>query len=477
MAEQNATESNESEVSPDSWLLQLKNATKTPLGLFGVCLTTVFFVLTCIGMLLHMTGDMDNPYTPIITVFLFPSFMLLGLIFIPLAAFLQKRKSFNQTLVKDDFKIDFGNPLHRKNIILIAVLTSVNIAVFSVAAYEGYHYMDSPEFCGLVCHEIMLPEYTLAQTSPHSNVACVGCHIGPGVSGLVKAKVSGLRQLKGVIVGDYQKPVPVPVHNLPPAEATCEKCHSPKAYTGTKTKKFVSYSNDDQSEPEEETDLLLYVGGFNPATEMQEGIHWHNMEGLKIEYIPLNDKRTQIGQVKATRPDGTVVVYEYESDEESAATHGWRTMDCTDCHNRAAHIYEELDEVVDFGLMSAKLDPEIEGLREDSITVLEKKYPTKAAADKAIETDLLALQQERHGAEFVTENRDELLRASNFLKATYARNIWPEIGTTWGQYKSHLGHKYEDEGFGCFRCHDDVHESANGDIIAQDCDICHEEPE
>ncbi len=477
MAEQNTTEQSESEVSQDSWLKQLKNATKTPLGLFGVCLTTVFFILTCIGMLLHMTGDMDNPYTPIITVFLFPTVMLLGLILIPLAAFLQKRKRFKQSLVKEDFKIDFGNPMHRKNIILIAVLTSINIAVFSVAAYEGYHYMDSPEFCGLVCHEIMLPEYTVAQTSPHSNVACVGCHIGPGVTGVVKAKVSGLRQLKGVIVGDYQSPIPVPVHNLPPAEATCEKCHSPKAYTGTKTKRFISYSNDDQSEPEEEIDLLLHVGGFNPVTEMQEGIHWHNMEGLKIEFMPLNDQWTEIGKVKATRPDGTVVLYEYESDEESDGAHGWITMDCTGCHNRAAHIYHELDDVLDFGLISKKLNPEIEGLREDSMTVLQKKYATKIDADGAIEADLLALQKDRHGEEFVSENRESLIVAADYLRATYARNIWPEIGTTWGQYRSHLGHTYEEEGFGCFRCHDDSHESADGEVIAQDCDICHEEPE
>ncbi len=477
MAEQKQTEANESEAPQDSWLQQLKNAAKTPLGLFGVCLTTVFFILTCIGMLLHITGGMDNPYTPIITVFLFPSGMLLGLILIPLAAILQKRKRFKQTLVKEDFKIDFGNSAHRKNILLIVVLTSINFAVFSVAAYEGYHYMDSPEFCGLVCHEIMLPEYTVSQTSPHSNVACVGCHIGPGVSGLVKAKVSGLRQLKGVIVGDYQSPIPVPVHNLPPAEATCEKCHSPLTYTGTKNKKFVSFSNDDQSEPDEETDLELYVGGYNPATEMQEGIHWHNMDGLKIEYISLNDQRTQIGKVKATKPDGTVVVYEYESDEDANESHGWRTMDCTDCHNRAAHIYDELDEVVDFGLLSKKLDPEIEGLREDSMTVLQKEYSTKDAADGAIEADLLILQKERHGEEFVTEKREALLTAANFLRVTYARNIWPTVGTSWGQYKSHLGHKYEDEGFGCFRCHDEEHESAEGDIIAQDCDLCHAEPE
>ncbi len=37
-------------------------------------------------------------------------------------------------------------------------------------------------------------------------------------------------------------------------------------------------------------------------------------------------------------------------------------------------------------------------------------------------------------------------------------------------YKSNLGHKDES---GCFRCHDEMHTTADGETLSQDCDTCH----
>lgn len=477
MVEQNMPENNGKDASRQPWSEQLLTAYRTPLGLIGACITTVFCLLTLFGFIAHMTGSIENPYTSILTIFLFPAGMLLGLLLIPLALVFQKKKIMEKTLLKEDFIINLSNPLHRKTILLVIILTCVNIVVFSVAAYEGYHYMDTPEFCGVVCHEIMIPEYTTYQQSPHSNVICVKCHIAPGVTGLLRAKLSGVRQLKGVLVGDYQSPVPVPVHELPAAEGTCENCHAPRTYIGEKVKKFVHYDNDDQTDPEE-IEIALNVGGLNPNSATQEGIHWHVMDGLKIEYLPLNEERTQIGTVRMTTPDGEVIEYLSDSEEEEGAPHEWRTMDCTDCHNRPAHVYEDLEMKVDSGFAAEKLDPEIEGLREDSLTVLQKEYASREEAAAGIKDDLFKLQEERHSAEFVSENMDSLASAALFLKEAYLRNIWPEVGITWGTYKSHLGHQFEDEGYGCFRCHDDSHESEDSEHwIAQDCDLCHAEPE
>jgi NapC/NirT cytochrome c family, N-terminal region len=79
--------------------------------------------------------------------------------------------------------------------------------------------MDTANFCGTTGHVVMQPEYTTYQNSPHSRVACVDCHIGPGAGWFVRSKVSGLRQVFAVTFHTYPRPIPSPVENLRPARA------------------------------------------------------------------------------------------------------------------------------------------------------------------------------------------------------------------------------------------------------------------
>jgi nitrate/TMAO reductase-like tetraheme cytochrome c subunit len=92
--------------------------------------------------------------------------------------------------------IDFGKKSHRRTVILILVLSVVNLTVFALVMYEAYHFTESDFFCGAICHTVMDPEYTAYQRSPHAKVGCVSCHIGTGAEWYVKAKLSGLRQVK-----------------------------------------------------------------------------------------------------------------------------------------------------------------------------------------------------------------------------------------------------------------------------------------
>ena len=43
--------------------------------------------------------------------------------------------------------------------------------------------MRTVSFCGQTCHTVMQPEFTAYQSSPHSRVECVSCHIGGGNHG------------------------------------------------------------------------------------------------------------------------------------------------------------------------------------------------------------------------------------------------------------------------------------------------------
>ena len=458
-----------------SWWEQVKASFKTPLGMIGVGITTVFFVLSVLGLIAHTAGMVKNPYAAIITVFLFPAGMLFGLLLIPVAVFMGRRKMFAGSLTKEGFTINLGNALHRKVILLFLVLTVVNISLFATVTYEGYRFMDTPAFCGLVCHTAMAPEYTAHERSPHANVACVECHIGPGIGGFLKAKFSGLRQLKGVLTGDYNRPVPTPVAELPPAALTCEKCHSQEKYFGDIKKTFVKFSNENQEKPEIQN-IMLHLGGRDPVTDSIKGIHWHAGHGIRIDYQPLNDKRTKIGTVKVTRADGTLKVFTTGAKEKDSSL-PWRRMDCTDCHNRPTHIFDDLAAKVDAGLASKKIHPEIPGIRQDSLTVLQKRYGSREKAASEIVRDLKTLQEKRNGADFAAKNDKAIADSGAFLQQAYLENIWPAMKVTWGTYKSQIGHQQAEAGYGCFRCHDEEHATKSGETITQDCGLCHKEPE
>ncbi len=477
MSEKNSKQqvSTEEGGSSIGWQEQIGLSVKTPIGLLGFGITTMCFTLTILGLLGHVTGLIENHYAAIVTFLIFPSGMVFGLILIPVAWYMRRKKWFKNSLTSKNVIIDFGKSTHRRGVILFLVLSIINLAVFSFVIYEAYHFTESDYFCGAVCHTVMDPEYTAYQRSPHAKVGCVSCHIGSGAEWYVKAKLSGLRQVKAVFDGKFSRPIPAPVEHLRPAQDTCEQCHWPEKFHGKKVKKFVSYTNEDQENPEIQ-EIALHIGGRNPLTDKFEGIHWHVSKDVKVEYESLNETRTKIGRIKVTKPSGVTEEYVVDGQEESE--HGtWRTMDCIDCHNRPTHVYDDLEEKIDFGLHSKKLDAKIPGLREDSIAVLRKEYGSREEAEEQLVETLLALQAQRNGDDFVAENEQALISSGRYLLDAYLANVWPAMNVTWGTYKGHNGHKNEESGYGCFRCHDEEHTTAYGKTISQSCDLCHDEPE
>ncbi len=443
------------------------------MGMVGVAITTCFFILTVLGLIAHLAGMVQNPYAAILTFALFPAGMFVGLLLIPLAALLRRRKIFSESLTREGVIIDLSNAHHRKIILLVVVLTVVNISLFATVTYQGYHYMDSTGFCGTVCHKVMGPEYAAHERSPHANVACVECHIAPGIGGYLKAKFSGLRQLAAIVTSTYHRPIPTPVKELPSAALTCEKCHSPERYFGNKEKVFIKFSNDNLKEPEKQK-IVLHLGGRDPASGSFKGVHWHADPDIQIYYQPLKPNLTKIGAVKVVRSDGTVKMFAADTIKANIP---WKRMDCIDCHNRPTHIFADLVEKVDLGLYYKKISSDIPGIRLDSFTVLRNPYATRDEAGKEILPDLLKLQEKRNGKDFVTKNEKAITDSAAYLRKVYLQNIWPKMKITWGTYRSEIGHHYADKGYGCFRCHDEEHLTDSGESITQDCGLCHKEPD
>ena len=466
------------------WSYIIRGMWRSPLGLMGVTLTTVSITLMVVGLVFDIFGLVENPYANIFTYMILPGAMLTGLLLIPVAGFLRRRQWHKFGIPREHLHINLSDHKHRKFLIVFIVLTVINVSVLGLIGYEGYHFTDSPYFCGVVCHQVMAPEYTVWQRSPHAGVACVECHIGPGAQWFVRAKISGLRQVAAVLTDSYSKPIPAPVDHLRPARDTCESCHWPDKFSGKRVKSMKHFTDDDQINPQV-TDIALHIGGRNPVTGVFEGIHWHVSQDVKVEYFYTDQKRSNITKVRIQRPDGSRDEFDKsDAAEKGGETGEWRTMDCIDCHNRPTHIYDMPEDVVDFGLLSKKINGEIPGIRADSLTAIQGKYASRDEAKAKIGTTLMDLQFKRNG-NAMQKYRGDIEKAGLYLVDGYLANCWPNMNVQWGTYQSHLGHRSPDYGgyslanqnFGCFRCHDDEHQDTSGKTIPQNCDLCHDEPE
>ncbi len=69
------------------------------------------------------------------------------------------------------------------------------LAVFFLGvAFAGVEYTSTPKFCGTTCH-IMDTYYTSWKAGSHKEVACVDCHIPPGATSYINAKLNGFGQV------------------------------------------------------------------------------------------------------------------------------------------------------------------------------------------------------------------------------------------------------------------------------------------
>ncbi|MGM0577901.1 MAG: NapC/NirT family cytochrome c [Myxococcota bacterium] len=443
------------------------------LALVGVGLTTVSAVLILSAMILEWTGMLSlGAYAGLITFLVLPIFFVFGLVLIPLGSWLAWRRARRDGEHEGPtpFVIDLTIPSHRRFWGLVGVLTVVNVLILTGLSYEGYHYTESTQFCGKTCHSVMEPEFEAYKRSPHARVDCVECHIGPGASWFVKSKLSGLRQVYGVIADDFSKPIPTPIHNLRPARDTCEQCHWPEFFHGKRTKLFTKAMGEDGVEDPTVTALALKVGGRSAETGEYHGIHWHVSKDNKVEYRDVKGERMVIPEVRVTTPDGEVVTYVDPELPEPPADSEWRTMDCIDCHNRPTHIYQMPEESVDELLLDGQLPGDMPRLREAAIEAIQVEYPTKAEAEQRMDEELKKAYAEL--VDEVSEDEEAKLAAAadTLFREAYAINVYPRLNIEWGTYPSHLGHQSE---AGCFRCHNDKHEDPEGNTIGQDCDQCH----
>lgn len=442
--------------------------TRHPLGLLGAVIVTVSAVLIVTLFLMDVFGLEGSPYVGILTYMILPGVFVFGLMLIPIGIIRERRRARRAEARGEKPSgfpvIDLNNDSTRQRAMLIFALTMVNMVILATATYKGVEHMESTEFCGETCHSVMIPEFTAYSRSPHARVACVSCHIGPGADWFVKSKLSGSWQVISVMFKLYPKPIPTPVHNLRPARETCEQCHWPTKFVGDRLAVKTHYDND-EANTELKSVLLLRVGGIQGRSS--QGIHWHVDPENRIRYRA-NEDRSEIYDVELALPDGTVKLF-HPGEETPEEAGEWRDMDCIDCHNRPSHIYRLPAPEVDTAIQDGAIDRELPYVRREAIRLLEEEYASQDEARAGIAAGLLAFYRENYPDLAATDGA-RIEASAGAIGNIYAWNVFPSMNIQWGTYPNHIGHETD---AGCFRCHDDLHETDGGETISQDCDTCH----
>jgi nitrate/TMAO reductase-like tetraheme cytochrome c subunit len=359
---------------------------------------------------------------------------------------------------------------HLRKLLFLIVSGAIVIILMVVFVYQFVEFTDSTAFCGQLCHEVMYPEYTAYQASTHSRVTCAECHVGSGADYLVRSKLSGIPLVFSTITGDYDRPIPTPVENLRPARETCEQCHRPERFAGDLVRQHTTYQADEANT--EKVDIrVLRVGGGED--EVAQDIHWH--VAAKVWYLALDRQRQDIGWVGIENNNGELIEYVDKSktsqfDDERIGSEK-RLMDCMDCHNRATHIFQSPEELIDSALKQGKIDKSLPYMKREGLNALVPVNSSLEAAEvkiEAIKEFYQASYPDIYGAK-----QAEIEKAMAELKEIARLTTFPRMKVDWNTYVDNSGHsKFP----GCFRCHGKLVATTGSNIdkpIDADCDSCH----
>jgi hypothetical protein len=441
-----------------------------PVAIAGALIATACAAAFIVLVIAIVAGMFENPYAGLVVFVAIPALFVIGLLLIPLGMRLERRRLARHPGAVAEWPVlDFRIPQVRKTALLISALTIVNVLIVAMAAYGSLHWMESPAFCGQVCHTPMQPQFTAWQHAPHGRVACVSCHIGEGPRAFVHAKLAGVRQLVHVATGSVPKPIP-PGAEMPPGEQakTCVGCHQPNRLKGDQIRVMREYA-EDEANTETVTVLQMYLDRSSPSGR---AIHWHADPNVRIEYIATDAANETIPYVKVTAANGQVKEYVVADTAEAVISTGARkTMDCMDCHNTVGHpISPTPEKAIDRAMALGEVNRKLPFVRREGLKLMKADYPSHDAGARAIDEGLRSFYKSQGGS----ADQQALAQTATALQNLYRRNVFPTMKVTWGSYPNQLGHTTST---GCFRCHDDSHVAKDKSTISADCEYCHKQIE
>lgn len=427
--------------------------------------------LTILSLLFNFGGS----YIGLFIYIILPGFMVAGLLMIPIGMRIygkRIRTAEEKGEVKNWPILNFNNTATRNAATIFIIGTVFLLIISSVGSYEAFHYTESVEFCGKLCHKVMEPEYTAYLGSAHERVACVECHVGAGASWYVKSKLSGLYQVYSVLAKKYPTPIPTPIANLRPAQETCEQCHWPEKFYDNKFREKHSFLSDETS-TERIINMRIKTSSKMTSNGFVPGIHQHISPDVRIEYKTTTANRQIIPWVKYTNlktgessvfTDSEIMLTEMQLDSLET-----RVMDCLDCHNRPSHNYNVPQNFTDHLMNEGTIPKTLPEIKLIAMMALNQEYSTKDSAFMGIRKQVMDYYESSY-PDVLTERKADVEAAIGGIQMGYANNIFPEMKVTWKAYPNNIGHMESD---GCYRCHNDRHATQEGKVISKDCNLCH----
>ncbi len=430
-----------------------------PLAFIGtvLCLAALTQLLFALGIDLF-TG-ISNSYTGLLLYAILPGLFLFGLLCIFLGGWLYRRS--HKAHVR--WVVDWGEPRDRASALGVIVLVLVSASALAGATHRTLTYMSSTEFCSEVCHEVMAPQSATHRLSAHSRIACTECHVAPGVSGFIQAKLGGMSQVWHTMKGDLPRPITIPNMAAVPEPGVCARCHDANRAFGTVARTYTTYAPDEKNS-RSDTTLQMYIGS------PRSGIHRHL--SLDIRFLS-NDGGRTIQRARMVQPGGRQAEYTAPPPPEGGAApsgaHGagksvWRSMTCIDCHNRVGHDVLSFEARVDHALAVRELPASVPGLK--------KRVMEASAAPEALPTRE-RYQETRRQLEELARSHPKLRQANAgaTLNRLYTASVFPPMKVEPATYPRYLGHE------GCFRCHGVLEPVAPLKTAPSNtCNLCHSQP-
>jgi nitrate/TMAO reductase-like tetraheme cytochrome c subunit len=454
--------------------MKLPSSTRNWLTIIGTIIAGINLALIILLFLISTFINADSTNLGLFIYIILPGFMVFGLLLIPIGM-LRERKRQNREGTKGTAplpRIDLNDPRHKNAFVIFTIATIIILFLSTLGSFEAYHITESVAFCGTLCHEVMEPEHTAYQKSPHANVTCVECHVGSGASWYVKSKMSGLRQVYAVLTNSFSRPIETPLHDLRPARETCEKCHWPQKFYA-RSLRTIKYFLADSANSEWDIVLQMKTGPEYADLGLKEGIHWHINPAVDVSYKSENDKREVITYVEYTDiTTGQKHIYRNENltvTDSSLAASEKRKMDCIDCHNRPSHNYNSPSAYFDKAMLTGEVSNKIPYIKQVSMTILAETFPTKDSAMMRI-SEGITNHYKTEMSDFYDTNKELIDKSIAAIEKGFSENTFPEMGVRYDKYPEHIGHQESD---GCFRCHNGQFKSESGRVISKDCSLCH----
>jgi hypothetical protein len=389
-----------------------------------------FVVLVAIDF----TTGRENPYRSLVTFIVLPFIITVGFILLFIAIRIQKRRARRRgERVRFVFRMDPSDARFMRALWIFVGLTIILVAGMAYSGFKAFEATDTVAFCGETCHEVMGPQNVTYANSPHARVPCAECHIGPGGSFWVRAKIDGIRQVWHTVFNTYDRPIETPVENLRPAQETCEECHWPEQFFGDKLVVKHYYRTDELNSPWTVT-LRVKIGGGNPSTGALEGIHWHMLSEKSVEYVASDLKRSEIPWVRVTDSTTGEVIATYTDpytelpeDFEEAGLEV-REFDCMDCHNRPSHVFQPPAVAMNLEIAKGTIARELPFIRRLGIELVNAEYETTEEANEAIAEGV----REFYATEYpdvAASQPDDVAQAIDRLLEIYNLNFFPEMET------------------------------------------------